>query len=111
MEVSNRAEGLKETYDVAGRDFSSAGAASSRIKRILQQIGVDQGIIRRIAVSSYEAEMNLVIHASNGGRITLDISPDAVTILVEDDGPGITDIKKAMQPGYSTASDEIREMG
>jgi anti-sigma regulatory factor (Ser/Thr protein kinase) len=101
---------LQESFEVARGDFASAGAASSRIKRILQQVGADPGIIRRIAVSSYEAEMNVVIH-SNGGKIHLDVGPDYVKITVEDCGPGISDIERAMQPGFSTASDEVREMG
>lgn len=102
---------LKETFEVASRDFASAGAASSKIKRILQQIGVDQGTIRRVAVSSYEAEMNVVIHADSGGQMVLEVELGCVRITVQDTGKGIPDIKKAMQPGFSTASDEVREMG
>lgn len=105
--VENR---LLHKFEVAGRDFSSAGAASSRIKRILQQIGVDSRTVRRIAVASYEAEMNVVIHADSS-LIILDAGPDFVRIEVTDRGPGISDIELAMQPGYSTAGDEVREMG
>ncbi len=101
---------LQETLEVVSRDFSSAGAASSRIKRILQQVGFDAGTIRRIVVSSYEAEMNVVIH-SHGGRMLVDVAPEEVKITVEDSGPGIVDIQQAMQPGFSTASDDVREMG
>lgn len=103
-------ERLEQSFEVVGRDFSSAGSASSKIKRILQQIGVDPGTVRRIAVASYEAEMNVVIHADSG-TIVLNAGPGYVTILVDDAGPGIEDIERAMQPGFSTASDEIREMG
>lgn len=101
---------LVHSFDVAGRDFTSAGDASSRIKRILQQIGVDPSTVRRIAVASYEAEMNVVIHAGSG-VITLDAGPDCVILSVEDKGPGIPDIDLALKPGFSTASDEVREMG
>jgi anti-sigma regulatory factor (Ser/Thr protein kinase) len=73
---------LLQKFEVAGRDFSSAGGASSRIKRILQQIGVDPSTIRRIAVASYEAEMNVVIHADLG-QILLDVGPDYVRIVIE----------------------------
>lgn len=112
MTVTDPAESrLRETFVVTSRDFASAGAASSKIKRILQQIGVDPGTIRRIAVSSYEAEMNVVIHADSGGQMVLDVGPDFVVIVVEDYGPGIADIELAMRPGFSTASDEVREMG
>lgn len=101
---------LRHDFEVAARDFSNAGTASSRIKRILQQIGVDASTVRRIAVASYEAEMNVVIHADSG-LIVLDAGPDSVIITVEDKGPGIPDIELAMRPGYSTASDDVREMG
>lgn len=112
MAVNDPAESkLREIFPVISRDFASAGAASSRIKRILQQIGADPGTIRRIAVSSYEAEMNVVIHADSDGQIVLDVGPDSVVITVEDHGPGIPDIEMAMRPGFSTASDEVREMG
>jgi serine/threonine-protein kinase RsbT len=111
MDTSDCTENrLRQLFDVAARDFSSAGSASSRIKRVLQQIGVDPGTIRRVAVASYEAEMNVVIHAKSG-RIMLDAGPDSVRIMVQDTGPGIPDIERAMTPGYSTATDEIREMG
>ncbi len=101
---------LKHSFEVAGRDFNGAGGASSRIKHILQQIGVDPNTVRRIAVASYEAEMNVVIHA-HLGKITLDAGPDCVILQIEDQGPGIPDIDLAMKPGFSTASDEVREMG
>lgn len=101
---------LRHSFDVGGRDFSSAGDASSRIKRILQQIGVDPMTVRRIAVASYEAEMNVVIHADSG-KLVLDAGPDCVILSIEDKGPGIPDIGLAMKPGFSTASDEVREMG
>jgi CBS domain-containing protein/anti-sigma regulatory factor (Ser/Thr protein kinase) len=97
-------------YDVASGDFQKAGEASSRIKRALLGLGVDQGIARRIAICSYEAEMNLVIH-STGGWLTAEIRPDEVTIRARDGGPGIPDVEKALEAGYSTAPDWIRELG
>ncbi len=111
MSVSDPAANrLNQSFEIEGRDFASAGSASSRIKRVLQQIGVDQGTIRRVAVATYEAEMNVVIHA-DGGRIALEAGRESVRVTIEDTGPGIADIDKAMTPGFSTASDEIREMG
>jgi serine/threonine-protein kinase RsbT len=111
MKDAEASEGrLKHAYEIAARDFNGAGAASSRIKRLLQQIGVDPMTVRRIAVACYEAEMNVVIHASSG-VITIDAGPDCVILTIEDKGPGIADIDLAMKPGYSTASDEVREMG
>ena len=87
-----------------------AGEASSKIKRVLQQIGIRSDIVRRIAIASYEAEMNVIIH-SLGGSIKACISPEQTRIFIDDDGPGIPDINLAMQEGYSTAPDHIREMG
>lgn len=98
------------TYDIVAGDFVRAGEAANKIKRLLQQLGLDPGIIRRAAIAAYEAEMNVVIH-SHGGRVSVDITPDTIEILCEDCGPGIPDIEKALQEGYSTASEDVREMG
>lgn len=101
---------LSYTFVVEGGDFNSAGNVSTRIKRILQQIGVKQETIRRASIATYEAELNVVIHAK-GGRIELTANPALVRIRCADEGPGIPDIGLAMQPGYSTASDAVRELG
>ncbi len=87
-----------------------AGEASSKIKRVLQQIGVRSDVVRRIAISSYEAEMNVIIHAYRG-VLRAAIFPDRTELTIDDEGPGIADIDLAMQEGYSTAPDHIREMG
>ena len=97
-------------YDVIGKDFSRAGEASSAVKKVLRKLAVDPEIIRKVAISMYEAEINMVIHA-NGGIITVYISPTEVTMILKDSGPGIPDIDKAMQAGYSTAPDNIRSLG
>jgi serine/threonine-protein kinase RsbT len=101
---------LHYTFDVHGGDFAKAGDASSRVKRILQQIGAEPTIIRRVAIACYEAEMNVVIHA-HGGAVALDADIERIQIVVSDTGPGIEDIDQAMTPGFSTAPDSIREMG
>ena len=93
-----------------GGDFAKAGDASSRVKKILQQIGAGSEIVRRVAVACYEAEMNVVIHA-NRGNVILDADLKTILITVEDEGPGIEDIDQAMTPGFSTAPDSVREMG
>jgi serine/threonine-protein kinase RsbT len=112
MEVrdTDAATSLHYTFDVQGGDFGKAGDASSRVKRILQQIGTGPEIVRRVAVACYEAEMNVVIHAHRG-MVTLDADLKNVRITVEDEGPGIDDIDRAMTPGFSTAPDSVREMG
>jgi len=98
------------TFNVEKYDFVRAGQASSTIKKLLRQLGIDSSIIRRVAIAAYESEMNIVIH-SNGGTITICVYPNYIQIVAEDTGPGIDNIDLAMQEGYSTASDEIREMG
>lgn len=101
---------MKKEFNVSNEDFSSAGIASSRIKKILRQIGIESSVIRRIAIATYEAEINVAIH-SLGGKIEVYIKSDKVEIYVEDIGPGIEDVNRAMQKGFSTATKEIRELG
>lgn len=101
---------LSMTYDIAARDFARAGEVASQVKRKLQQLGIDPGIVRRAAIAAYEAEMNIVIH-SYGGRMVVEITPTSIEIICEDRGPGIPDIEMALQEGFSTASEDVREMG
>jgi len=103
-------ESMTFEYPVMTMDFSTAGEASSNIKKILRQLGMDAAIIRRVAIATYEAEINVAIH-SNGGKIKLAIFADKLQIIAEDQGPGIADIDLAMQQGYSTATNEVRELG
>ncbi len=97
-------------YDVQDGDFMRAGEASSDLKSVLKQLGLPSAIIRKIAIAMYEAEINMVIHA-NGGVIEVDILPEQVKIVLKDRGPGIPDINKAMEEGFSTASDKVRGLG
>lgn len=101
---------LTNSYDVHAGEFQTAGDASASIKRKLKQIGIGSTVLRRIAVASYEAELNLIIH-SHGGTLTLEMTPDSIVLTSADVGPGIADISKAMQEGYSTASEEARDLG
>lgn len=101
---------IKESYPVQANDMTAAGDVSARIKRQMKQLGVPASVVRRVSVGTYEAEINLVIH-SDGGRIDFEISPEMITIRVVDQGPGIPDLKKAMTEGWSTASNEVRNMG
>lgn len=98
------------SFPVQGGDFATAGEASGKIKKTLRQIGVNPGIIRRVAIAAYEAEMNIVIHADRG-ILSANITPEQIEIIADDEGPGIPDIDLAMQEGYSTAPDRVREMG
>lgn len=98
-------------YTITGNDFTRGGAASSNIKRALLRLGANPQIARRVGIAVYEAEMNLIIHTTNGGVIRVEIEPHQISIDAYDDGPGIKDIKLALKPGYSTATEEIRELG
>ena len=97
-------------YDVYANDFMAAGKASSAIKSNLKSLDIDASIIRKIAIISYEAEMNIVIH-SFGGQLYCDIYEDRIVITSQDLGPGIKDVNMAMTEGFSTATDNIRELG
>lgn len=97
-------------FSVEGGNFSSAGYPSSQVKRRLKELNVDGGVIKRTVVALYEAEVNIVAHAYRG-IITVEIDPQKITIILIDEGPGIPDIAKAMEVGYSTATPEVREMG
>jgi len=97
-------------YSVAGHDFNRAGESSSRLKTTLQRLGLAPQIVRRVAIATYEAEMNLIIY-TEGGEIRVRVEPHKILVRVEDSGPGIPDIEKALQPGYSTAPEWVRELG
>lgn len=101
---------MKLNFDVDGNNFLLAGEASGQVKKALRQLGISADTIRRIAISMYEAEINMVIHGG-GGEIAVDITPEKVTLTLTDQGPGIPDIDLAMQEGYTTASNEVRELG
>ena len=97
-------------FHIKGQDFDRAGEASSSLKKTLQRLGIHPQIVRRAAIASYEAEINVVIY-TNGGDVVAQVRPDQINIYVNDSGPGIEDVEKAMQPGYSTASEWVRELG
>lgn len=99
-----------QSFDIEGRDFFNAGKVAAEIKTLLRQLGISGEIIRRAAIASYEAEMNVVMYARRA-RLTFTMTPEQIAIEIDDEGPGISDIGLAMQEGYSTATDEMREMG
>lgn len=103
--------GLILRYKVQQQDFAHCGEAASKLKRALERLGAKPAIVRRVAVVSYEAETNLVIHTTKGGELLAEIQPEKIRIIAVDHGPGIPDIQKALQPGFSTAPDWIRELG
>lgn len=97
-------------YNVSPDDFTRAGEASSDVKSKLKQMGVSPDAVRKVAIAMYEGEINMVIHA-NGGDIDVVISPEEITMVLKDQGPGIENIDQAMQAGYSTAPDNVRSLG
>ena len=104
-------EGLiHQEYPVEKGDYTSASQASADMKRRLRQLGVSANVMRRVAVASYEVELNLVIH-SLGGKLVFDVDSEGVSLISKDRGPGIPDIELAMKEGYSTADDEARSLG
>jgi anti-sigma regulatory factor (Ser/Thr protein kinase) len=101
---------LRREFPVKGGDFAKAGVVACRIKDLLKELGLDVGTVRRAAIASYEAEMNIIMYAQEG-LVKLAVSPQRVRIMVDDKGPGIPDVDLAMTEGYSTATTEMRELG
>ena len=101
---------LSYHFNIDGEDFSSAGDASVAMKKTLRQLGFPNDVVRRCSIARYEGEINMVIHA-NGGTADVDVYPDKIVIVLEDHGPGIPDVELAMKEGYSTSTEQIRNMG
>lgn len=97
-------------YKIAGGDFTNAGNVASSLKKVLRQLNISPDIIKKIVISVYEGEVNIVAHAYDG-EVIIDIDKEKIRILLKDSGPGIPDIDKAMEAGFSTASQHVREMG
>lgn len=97
-------------YEVSGTDFTCAGEASGKIKKTLKELGFPTAITRNVAIAVYEGEINMVIHGG-GGVIDAKITPDCISVELADQGPGIPDISLAMQEGFSTAPDNVRQLG
>lgn len=103
-------EAIVLKYEISPDDFTRAGEASSDVKGKLKQLGVSPEAVRKVAIAMYEGEINMVIHAE-GGKITVEISPTEIRMILADKGPGIPDVEQAMQAGWSTAPDEVRSLG
>ena len=93
-----------------GEDFTSAGQASVQVKKNLRKLGIPPEVIRKISIAMYEGEINMVIHA-DGGEADVLVYEDRIVMILTDRGPGIADVEKAMQEGYSTAPDNVRSLG
>jgi len=108
--ASENGQTVSETFVIEGKEFFDAGKVSTEIKSLLKELGVKPDIIRRVAIAMYEAEMNVVMYAKHA-TVTVELTPKAIRIVVDDCGPGIADVGLAMQEGYSTATPEMRELG
>ncbi len=104
------AELLRESYEIQGRNFDKAGEVSGEIKVLLRDLGINAASLRRLVIVAFEAEMNVVMYAQRG-TMTLILTDKDLNLVVMDEGPGIPDIDLALQEGFSTASDEMRELG
>ena len=103
-------EAVRFHFVVDGEDFTSAGQASVQVKKNLRKLGIPPEIIRKISIAMYEGEINMVIHA-DGGEADVLVYEDRIVMILTDRGPGIADVEKAMQEGYSTAPDNVRSLG
>ena len=101
---------LIKSFNIIARDFAKAGESSLKIQSLLKSIGFEPDLIRRISICAYEAEMNVVMHGG-GGKMLLTLDPENIVLEVSDAGPGIEDVELALREGYSTATEEHREMG
>ena len=97
-------------YIISGEDFSLAGEASSNFKSVMKKLGISPEVIRRVSIAMYEAEINTIIHGG-GGECEAEVLPGKISVTFKDQGPGIANLDLAMQEGYSTAGDRIRELG
>ncbi|MBP3665637.1 MAG: ATP-binding protein [Clostridia bacterium] len=103
-------EAVRFHFVVDGEDFTSAGQASVQVKKNLRRLGIPPEVIRKISIAMYEGEINMVIHA-DGGEAEVLVYEDRIVMILTDRGPGIADVEKAMQEGYSTAPDNVRSLG
>ena len=108
--LKNESTGLLLEFSLEHYRFETAGEASSKVKQVVRQLGVDAQTARRISMCAYEAELNAIIHAF-GGKMKVRVLPDRTELEVTDEGPGIPDVEAAMREGFSTAPDNIRELG
>jgi len=101
---------VERQFKITANDFVKAGEVSIEVQSMLKKIGFDQGLIRRVSISAYEAEMNVVMHGGDG-EMVLRVAPEQIALECRDTGPGIADVELALKPGYSTAKPEHQEMG
>jgi len=100
----------ENSFLVEGKTFKNAGHVSSQVKNLLQKMKFSKEVVRRAAIVTYEAEINICSYAERG-KIILRVKPEEINIEAIDEGQGIADIELAMEEGYSTATPKIVHMG
>ncbi len=100
----------RETFRIAGGDYEHGGEVAARVKAILKELGIDPAAVRRLSIANFEAEMNVIMYASEA-ELVLEVAGGEIRVRVADRGPGIPDVDQAMQEGYSTATAEMRARG
>jgi serine/threonine-protein kinase RsbT len=110
--IGQKTEGILLGHElfIQGNDFANAGMVSTKVKSILKKIGFDPKLVRRVAIATYEGEMNVVMHAVRA-KVNLSVTPRLIQVVIEDEGKGIPDVEQAMQEGFTTATEEMRAMG
>ncbi len=101
---------LNHQFSIQGNDYSNAGMVSTQVKSLLKKIGFDPKLVRRVAISTYEGEMNVVMHARRA-KVSLSVTPQLIEVVIDDEGQGIPDVELALQEGFTTATEEMRAMG
>jgi serine/threonine-protein kinase RsbT len=101
---------LNNQFFIEGSDFAKAGMVSTEVKSVLKKIGIDPALVRRVAISTYEGEMNVIMHALRA-KVDLSVTPQCVEVIIHDEGKGIPDVEQAMQEGFTTSTEEQRAMG
>jgi anti-sigma regulatory factor (Ser/Thr protein kinase) len=99
-----------ERFQIRGNDFEHGGEVATSVKKTLKELGLPSDVVRRLSIANFEAEMNVVMYAHHA-ELELQVLPDAVRVVLTDQGPGIPDIEQAMQEGFSTATSEMRQRG
>ncbi|NIQ78012.1 MAG: anti-sigma regulatory factor [Anaerolineae bacterium] len=101
---------MNHQFSIQGNDYSNAGMVSTQVKSLLKKIGFDPKLVRRVAISTYEGEMNVVMHARRA-KVSLSVTPQLIEVVIDDEGQGIPDVELALQEGFTTATEEMRAMG
>jgi len=88
----------ENSFPLEGRTFKNAGYISRQVKTLLQRMKLSKEVVRRAAIVTYEAEINIYSYAERG-KIILQVTPKQIIIEAIDEGQGIENIKLAIHEG------------